>query len=71
MQRIPSALSDPPRRTALVLLSEAVRGAEFRPCDLVARLEVSRRRISRHMKVLREAGPGRWRGRLVMAEPGL
>jgi ArsR family transcriptional regulator len=53
MQAILNALSEPTRRSALVLLWD---GNEHCVCELMARLDVSQSRMSRHMKVLREAG---------------
>lgn len=53
MQEILTAISDPTRRAALALLWD---GAEHCVCELMARLDASQSRMSRHMKVLREAG---------------
>ena len=53
MQAILAALSDPTRRAALALLWD---GGEHCVCQLMARLGASQSRMSRHMKVLREAG---------------
>ena len=53
MQGILTAISDPTRRAALALLWD---GGEHCVCELMARLDVSQSRMSRHMKVLREAG---------------
>ena len=53
MQEILTALCDPTRRAALALLW---RGGEWCVCDLMARCDASQSRMSRHMKVLREAG---------------
>jgi ArsR family transcriptional regulator len=53
MQVILTALCDPTRRAALALVWD---GGEHCACELMARLDVSQSRISRHMKVLREAG---------------
>ncbi|MCR8725175.1 ArsR/SmtB family transcription factor [Frigidibacter sp. ROC022] len=53
MQEILTALTDPTRRAALALLW---RGGEHCVCELMARLGTSQSRMSRHMKVLREAG---------------
>ena len=53
MQAILVALSDPTRRAALALLWD---GGEHCVCQLMARLGASQSRMSRHMKVLREAG---------------
>jgi ArsR family transcriptional regulator len=53
MQVILNALSDPTRRAALALVWD---GDEHCVCELMARLDASQSRMSRHMKVLREAG---------------
>ncbi|MDN2582137.1 metalloregulator ArsR/SmtB family transcription factor [Aquibium sp. ELW1220] len=53
MQAVLDALSDPTRRSALALLWD---GGEHCVCELMARLGASQSRMSRHMKVLREAG---------------
>ena len=53
MQDILTALSDPTRRAALALLWGE---GEHCVCELMARLDASQSRMSRHMKVLREAG---------------
>lgn len=53
MQEILTALSDPTRRAALALLWD---GAEHCVCELMAKLDASQSRMSRHMKALREAG---------------
>lgn len=53
MQQIMQALCDPTRREALALLWS---GEEHCVCELMARLNVSQSRMSRHMKVLREVG---------------
>jgi ArsR family transcriptional regulator len=53
MQAILDALSDPTRRAALAVLWC---GGEHCVCELMARLGASQSRMSRHMKVLREAG---------------
>lgn len=53
MQDILTALCDPTRRAALALLWD---GDEHCVCELMARLDASQSRMSRHMKVLREAG---------------
>lgn len=53
MQEILTALCDPTRRAAVALLSD---GGEHCVCELMLRLDVSQSRMSRHMKVLREAG---------------
>jgi ArsR family transcriptional regulator len=53
MQDVLTAICDPTRRAALALLWD---GGEHCVCELMARLEASQSRMSRHMKVLREAG---------------
>ncbi|OIQ45561.1 MAG: transcriptional regulator [Roseobacter sp. MedPE-SW] len=53
MQQILNALCDPTRRNALVILWD---GSEHCVCELMDRLDASQSRMSRHMKVLREAG---------------
>ena len=53
MQDVLTAICDPTRRAALALLWD---GGEHCVCELMARLDVSQSRMSRHMKVLREAG---------------
>jgi len=53
MQEILTAISDPTRRAALTLVWD---GGEHCVCELMARLGASQSRMSRHMKVLREAG---------------
>jgi len=53
MQELLTALSDPTRRAALALVCD---GGEHCVCELMARLGASQSRMSRHMKVLREAG---------------
>ncbi len=53
MQELLTALCDPTRRAALALLWG---GGEHCVCELMARLDASQSRMSRHMKVLREAG---------------
>ena len=53
MQEILTALCDPTRRAALALLWG---GGEHCVCELMARCDASQSRMSRHMKVLREAG---------------
>lgn len=53
MQQILTAISDPTRRAALALLWD---GQEHCVCEIMARLDASQSRMSRHMKVLREAG---------------
>nr|WP_309503374.1 metalloregulator ArsR/SmtB family transcription factor [uncultured Roseovarius sp.] len=53
MQDVLTAICDPTRRAALALLWD---GDEHCVCELMARLDVSQSRMSRHMKVLREVG---------------
>ena len=53
MQDVLTAICDPTRRAALTLLWD---GGEHCVCELMARLDASQSRMSRHMKVLREAG---------------
>ena len=53
MQQLLTALSDPTRRAALALIWH---GGEHCVCELMAHLGASQSRMSRHMKVLREAG---------------
>ena len=53
MQDVLTAICDPTRRAALALLCG---GGEHCVCELMARLDASQSRMSRHMKVLREAG---------------
>ena len=53
MQDVLTALCAPTRRAALALLRD---GGEHCVCELMARLDASQSRMSRHMKVLREAG---------------
>ncbi len=53
MQEILTAISDPTRRSAIALLWN---GDEYCVCELMAILGTSQSRVSRHMKVLREAG---------------
>lgn len=53
MQDLLTALNDPTRRAALAIVWD---GGEHCVCELMARLDASQSRMSRHMKVLREAG---------------
>jgi len=53
MQDIITAISDPTRRAALALLWG---GGEHCVCELMARLGASQSRMSRHMKILKQAG---------------
>jgi ArsR family transcriptional regulator len=48
-----SALAEPTRLGAMRLLED---GAEHCVCELMMKLDASQSRMSRHMKVLREAG---------------
>ncbi|MBD8878593.1 ArsR/SmtB family transcription factor [Roseibium polysiphoniae] len=52
MQDILTALCDPTRRAALAIVWD---GGEHCVCELMERLDASQSRMSRHMKVLREA----------------
>lgn len=53
MQEILTALTDPTRRAALAILWD---GGEHCVCELMARLDASQSRMSRHMKILAQAG---------------
>lgn len=53
MQDLITAIADPTRRAALVILSD---GDEHCVCELMARLDASQSRMSRHMKILAQAG---------------
>jgi len=53
MQDILTALCDSTRRAALAIIWD---GGEHCVCELMDRLDASQSRMSRHMKVLREAG---------------
>jgi len=53
MQHILDALCDPTRRSALAILWD---GGEHCVCVLMDHLDASQSRMSRHMKILREAG---------------
>ncbi len=53
MQDVLIALCDPTRRAALAIIWD---GGEHCVCELMARLDAGQSRMSRHMKVLREAG---------------
>ncbi|WP_047032995.1 metalloregulator ArsR/SmtB family transcription factor [Hoeflea sp. IMCC20628] len=53
MQEILNALCDSTRRSALAIVWG---GGEHCVCELMERLDASQSRMSRHMKVLREAG---------------
>lgn len=63
------AVADPTRRRLLELLAEGEQSAG----DLAASFSVSRPAISRHLRILREAGLVRWRGdaqrRIYALEP--
>ena len=48
-----SALAEPTRLAAMLLLSD---GGEHCVCELMDRLGVTQSRMSRHMKILRDAG---------------
>lgn len=51
--KILSALAEPTRLAAMALLSD---GGEHCVCELMRRLGATQSRMSRHMKILREAG---------------
>lgn len=53
MQNILTAISDPTRRAALAIIWD---GGEHCVCELMARLNASQSRMSRHMKSLSQAG---------------
>jgi ArsR family transcriptional regulator len=53
MQDLLTAICDPTRRAALALLRD---GGEHCVCELMARLDASQSRMSRHMKILSQAG---------------
>ena len=53
VQDVLTAICDPTRRAALAIVWD---GGEHCVCELMARLDASQSRMSRHMKVLREAG---------------
>ena len=53
MQHVLTAICDPTRRAALALLWD---GDEHCVCELMDKLGASQSRMSRHMKVLRQAG---------------
>lgn len=53
MQKVLNALNDSTRRAALAILWD---DGEHCVCELMERLNASQSRMSRHMKVLREAG---------------
>ena len=53
MQDVLTAICDPTRRAALARVWD---GGEHCVCELMVQLDASQSRMSRHMKVLREAG---------------
>lgn len=53
MQHVLTAICDPTRRAALAILWD---GDEHCVCELMDKLGASQSRMSRHMKVLRQAG---------------
>ena len=53
MQDVITAICDPTRRTALAIIWD---GGEHCVCALMARLGASQSRMSRHMKILKQAG---------------
>ena len=53
MQDVLTAICDPTRRAALAIVWD---GGEHCVCALMARLDASQSGMSRHMKVLRDAG---------------
>lgn len=53
MQDVLTAICDPTRRAALVIIWD---GGEHCVCELMARLGASQSRMSRHMKILKQAG---------------
>ncbi|MGP6089088.1 ArsR/SmtB family transcription factor [Antarctobacter jejuensis] len=53
MQDVLTALCDPTRRAALAVIWD---GGEHCICELLESLDASQSRMSRHMKVLRNAG---------------
>jgi DNA-binding transcriptional ArsR family regulator len=69
MQAVATAVADPIRRRVL----ELVRDGELAAGDLAAQFDVSRPAVSRHLRVLREAGLVRERRdgrlRLYRADP--
>jgi DNA-binding transcriptional ArsR family regulator len=68
--KAPAALADPVRREILVLLSTQSRNVS----DITGHFDVSRPAVSRHLRVLREAGivvaEDRGRERVYRLEPG-
>ena len=53
MQNVITAICDPTRRAALAIIWD---GGEHCVCELMARLGASQSRMSRHMKILKQAG---------------
>ncbi len=53
MQDFLTAIADPIRRAALQVLWD---GSEHCVCELMARLDATQSRMSRHMKILKQAG---------------
>ncbi|WP_207220478.1 ArsR/SmtB family transcription factor [Spiribacter vilamensis] len=53
MQELLTALADPTRRAALAIIWS---GGEHCVCDLMAALGATQSRVSRHMRILRQAG---------------
>lgn len=53
MQDFLTAIADPTRRAALSIVWT---GGEHCVCELMARLDASQSRMSRHMKILKQAG---------------
>lgn len=56
-----SALAEPTRLAAMRILDDR---DEQRVCDLMRRLDATQSRMSRHMQVLKQAGPSWWTGRM-------
>ena len=53
MQALLTALADPTRRAALAIIWS---GGEHCVCDLMTALDATQSRVSRHMRILRQAG---------------
>ena len=53
MQELLTALADPTRRAALAMIWP---GGEHCVCDLMTALSATQSRVSRHMRILRQAG---------------
>ena len=53
MQELLTALADPTRRAALAIIWP---GGEHCVCDLMTALGATQSRVSRHMRILRQAG---------------